>query len=110
MALRNLISNISFSIIFVNCAFLAVRYFSVAAELFAISLRCFALLLKVKLTCDQGLCPLDTHHPLKSVDVNFIWLRSAVLFLIIGRNFLQFQYIQFLHFAEGIFGDYFTSA
>ena len=21
--------------------------------------------------CDQGLCPLDTHHPLKSVDVNF---------------------------------------
>ena len=20
---------------------------------------------------DQGLCPLDTHHPLKSVDVNF---------------------------------------
>ena len=37
----------------------------------AVSLGYFALLLKVKLTCDQGLCPLDTHHPLKSVDVNF---------------------------------------
>ena len=70
-----------------------------------VSLESFAL-------CGErqgGSAPL-TPATFEKVDETFAWLRSAVTFLIISRNFLQFQYIQFLHFAEGIFGDYFTSA
>ena len=49
-----LISHVLFYLFGVNCAFLIYRYYAFAAKPFDVSSECFALLLKVKLTCDNG--------------------------------------------------------
>ena len=55
----------------VNCAFLAVRNHAIATDLVLVSLEYFA-----SAEATRWLCPLDPCHPLKSVDVNFIFMHS----------------------------------
>ena len=86
-------TDLSRSVLLFKCELrlLTYRYFAVAAILGAVSFGYFA-----SAENDQGLCPLDTHHPLKSVDVNSA-LKFVQLFSII-RFFNSLYAVHGLHF------------
>ncbi len=66
IGLRNLISHSLIYLFCVNCAFLAVNDFSIAAMHLTVSLGSFA-----SAEATRWLCPLDPCKPLKRLDLNF---------------------------------------
>ena len=65
LALRNLISHSPFYLFSCELRLFICYWLRYCGNVLAVSLGSFALLLKVKLTCDNGApCPLDPCHPL----------------------------------------------
>ena len=98
------ISHFLFYLFDVNCAFWFDSDYAICGDTLTVSLESFALLLKVKLTCDQGLCPPDTHHLWKggrnfclasqfTTNVGSVLSSHFSNFLLDNKAFMRYTYL-----------------